>query len=69
MLGVQNLIDYAGTITYVGVSASGTAQDAERWAITKIEHNASGDVISVTRAGGSADEAFAWSDRDELEYA
>lgn len=69
MLGTQNLIDYVDTITYVGVAASGTAQDAERWAITKIEHNAAGDVISVTRAGGSADEAFAWTDRAELEYA
>lgn len=41
----QTLIDYDGTNTYIGRAYAGAETSSPNWAITKIEHDATGKVL------------------------
>lgn len=60
--------DYDGVVTYVGRAISTATHTDELWAITRVEHDAVGKVVSVTHAEGSVEPTFRWSDRKDLEY-
>lgn len=47
----QTLIDYDGTNTYIGRAYAGAETSSPNWAITKIEHDATGKVWSLMRQG------------------
>lgn len=62
------LIDYDGVLTYIGKSCAGADENNLVWGITKIEHDATGKVISVTHTGNNGLHTYKWSERKTLEY-
>ncbi len=68
MLAEQLKIDYGGTVTYIGVSACGASETAPVWKITKINHDATGKVLSIQHSGGTIHQIYKWSDRLGVEY-
>lgn len=65
----QTLIDYNGTDTYIGRAYAGAETSSPNWAITKIEHDATGKVLSVKHSNGTYERTSIWDNRKEVEYA
>ena len=71
MNGTQMLFDRTSTSNteYIGMAASGFSADDEQWQIRAITYDANAKPTAIKYAGGSADFAYAWSDRTTLQYS
>lgn len=60
--------DTSSNTTYIGKALSGTEENQERWSITKIVEDETGNIISIMYSGGTGDQVYKWEDRKTLEY-